>query len=139
MMQGEIITTGTEMITGQTANSNAGYIARRLHEAGLTAARLTTVGDQSPLIREVLEAGLGRSRFIIVTGGLGPTEDDVTVPGRGPGSGPAAGGPCGSVGPHPPVPGGAPDPLGGPLCQPGPDPGGGPSFWTPAAWPAALP
>ena len=80
MMQGEIITTGTELITGQTADSNAGYIARRLHEAGLTATRLTTVGDQSPLIREVLEAGLGRSRFIIITGGLGPTEDDVTIP-----------------------------------------------------------
>ena len=80
MMQGEIITTGTELITGQIADSNAGYIIRRLHEAGLTATRLTTVGDQAPLIREVLEAGLSRSRFIIITGGLGPTEDDVTVP-----------------------------------------------------------
>jgi nicotinamide-nucleotide amidase len=80
MMQGEIITTGNELITGQTADSNAGYIVRRLHEAGLTAMRLTTVGDQAPLIREVLEEGLARSQFIIITGGLGPTEDDVTVP-----------------------------------------------------------
>jgi nicotinamide-nucleotide amidase len=80
MMQGEIITTGNELITGQTADANAGYITRRLHEAGLTATRLTTVGDQAPLIREVLEEGLARSRFIIITGGLGPTEDDVTVP-----------------------------------------------------------
>ncbi len=80
MMHGEIITTGTELITGQMADCNAGYIARRLHEAGLTAVRLTTVGDQAPLIREVLEEGLARSQFIIVTGGLGPTEDDVTLP-----------------------------------------------------------
>jgi nicotinamide-nucleotide amidase len=79
-MHGEIITTGTELITGQMADANAGYIARRLHEAGLTAARLTTVGDQTPLIRKVLEEGLSRSQFIIITGGLGPTADDVTLP-----------------------------------------------------------
>jgi nicotinamide-nucleotide amidase len=79
-MHGEIITTGTELISGQMPDVNAGYIARRLHEAGLTAVRLTTVGDQAPLIREVLEEGLSRSRFIIITGGLGPTGDDVTLP-----------------------------------------------------------
>jgi nicotinamide-nucleotide amidase len=69
MMQGEIITTGNELITGQTADSNAGYITRRLHEAGLTAARLTTVGDEAPLIREVLEEGLVRSRPWLWNGG----------------------------------------------------------------------
>ena len=47
---------------------------------GSRRQRLTTVGDQAPLIREVLEEGLSRSRFIIITGGLGLTEDDVTVP-----------------------------------------------------------
>ena len=79
-MHGEIITTGTELITGQVADGNAGYIFRRLHEAGLPAARLTTVGDETQQIREVLEQGMARSQFMIITGGLGPTEDDVTLP-----------------------------------------------------------
>ena len=80
MLQGEIIATGTELITGQVADCNARYAARRLHEAGLAVSRLTTVGDRAPLIREILEQGLNRSQFIIITGGLGPTEDDVTLP-----------------------------------------------------------
>ena len=80
MMHGEIIATGTELITGQVADCNAHYAARRLFEAGLAVTRITTVGDEVPLIREVLDRALGRSQFIIVTGGLGPTEDDVTLP-----------------------------------------------------------
>lgn len=80
MMHGEIITTGTELITGQVADCNARYAARRLHEAGLALARLTMVGDQASLIREVLTQALNRSQFIIITGGLGPTADDVTIP-----------------------------------------------------------
>jgi nicotinamide-nucleotide amidase len=80
MLQGEIITTGTELLTGQVADCNACYASRRLSEAGLVVERITTVGDRAPLIREILEQGLNRSRFIIITGGLGPTEDDVTVP-----------------------------------------------------------
>jgi len=62
------------------ADCNARYAARGLHEAGLRVERITMVGDRAPLIREVLEQGLSRSQFIIITGGLGPTEDDVTVP-----------------------------------------------------------
>ena len=56
MMHGEIITTGTELLTGRVGDANARYAARRLHEAGLAVARLTTVGDQAPLIREVLSS-----------------------------------------------------------------------------------
>ncbi|MEJ2672133.1 MAG: competence/damage-inducible protein A [Deltaproteobacteria bacterium] len=80
MTHGEIIATGTELITGQVADCNACYAARRLYEAGLAVTRLTTVGDNSSLIREVLDRALSRSQFIIITGGLGPTEDDVTLP-----------------------------------------------------------
>jgi nicotinamide-nucleotide amidase len=80
MMHGEIIATGTELITGQVADCNARYAARRLDEAGLAVTRITTVGDRAPLIREILEQSLSRSQFIIITGGLGPTEDDVTLP-----------------------------------------------------------
>ena len=78
-MQGEIITTGTELITGRVADFNARYAARRLHEAGLEVQCITILGDRAPLFREILAQGLQRSRFIIITGGLGPTEDDITV------------------------------------------------------------
>jgi nicotinamide-nucleotide amidase len=79
MMQGEIITTGTELVTGQVGDFNGRYAARRLHEVGLTVLRITLLGDRAPLFQEILQQGLGRSRFIIITGGLGPTEDDITV------------------------------------------------------------
>ena len=80
MIHGEIIVTGTELITGQVADCNALYATRRLYEAGLEVGRITVVGDKAPLIREVLDQALIRSQFIIVTGGLGATEDDVTLP-----------------------------------------------------------
>jgi len=79
MMQGEIITTGTELLTGRIGDFNARYAARRLHEAGLVVQRLTILGDHSPLFQDLLAEGLKRSQFIIITGGLGPTEDDITV------------------------------------------------------------
>lgn len=78
-MLGEIITTGTELITGRVADFNARYAARRLHEAGLEVQCITMLGDRAPLFQEVLRQGLKRSRFIVITGGLGPTEDDITA------------------------------------------------------------
>ena len=78
-MLGEIILTGTELITGQVAEVNARYAARRLHESGLSVQCITVVGDGAPLFGEVLHRALGRSRFVIITGGLGPTDDDLTV------------------------------------------------------------
>jgi len=79
-MQGEIIATGTELISGRVADLNARYAARRLQEAGLTLQRITFIGDEPPLLQEILCQALSRSRFIIITGGLGATEDDLTVP-----------------------------------------------------------
>lgn len=79
MMQGEIITTGNELLTGRIGDFNARYAARRLHEAGLAVQRLTILGDHSPLFQDLLAEALARSQFIIITGGLGPTEDDITV------------------------------------------------------------
>jgi nicotinamide-nucleotide amidase len=78
-MHGEIIATGTELITGRVADFNARYAARRLHEAGLEVQAITLLGDRAPLFQEILLRSLGRSRFVIITGGLGPTEDDITV------------------------------------------------------------
>jgi nicotinamide-nucleotide amidase len=78
-MQGEIILTGTEIMTGQVADVNAHYAGRRLHESGLAVQCITVLGDGAPLFGEVLHRALGRSRFVIITGGLGPTDDDMTV------------------------------------------------------------
>lgn len=78
-MQGEIIVTGTELVTGRIAEANARYAARRLHDAGLEVQAITILGDKGPLFQEILTQSLGRSRFIIITGGLGATEDDITV------------------------------------------------------------
>ena len=78
-MHGEIIVTGTELTTGRVADFNARYAARRLHEAGLEVQSITILPDRAPRFQEVLLRALGRSRFIIVTGGLGATEDDITV------------------------------------------------------------
>jgi nicotinamide-nucleotide amidase len=79
-MQGEIIATGAELISGRVADFNARYAARRLYEAGITVQRITILGDEPPLFRELLLRALDRSRFIIVTGGLGATDDDLTAP-----------------------------------------------------------
>ena len=76
---GEIICTGNEIISGRVADLNARYAAARLHEAGLTVRSLTFLGDNAPEFQDTLARALGRSRFIIITGGLGPTEDDITA------------------------------------------------------------
>ncbi len=78
-MQGEIITTGTELITGRVGDFNARYAARRLHESGLRVQSITILGDNAPLFQDSLTQALARSQFIIITGGLGPTDDDLTV------------------------------------------------------------
>jgi len=78
-MQGEIIATGTELISGRVADTNSRYAAARLHDAGLIVQRITILGDEVPLFQETLRQGLQHSQFIIITGGLGPTEDDITV------------------------------------------------------------
>jgi nicotinamide-nucleotide amidase len=78
-MQGEIILTGTELVTGQVADVNACYAARRLHESGLLVRCITTLGDGDPLFGETLGQAIRRSRYVIITGGLGPTDDDMTV------------------------------------------------------------
>jgi nicotinamide-nucleotide amidase len=78
-MHGEIIATGTELVTGQTADENARYAARRLHEASLPITCITVVGDDAFLLRKALAQSIQRSQFVLITGGLGATEDDLTV------------------------------------------------------------
>ncbi len=77
-MKAEIITTGTELLLGEIVDTNATFIARQLREVGVNLYYKTTVGDNRERMAEVLRHGLRRSDLIIVTGGLGPTVDDIT-------------------------------------------------------------
>jgi len=77
-MKVEIITIGDELLSGQTTDSNAAFLARRLTTMGLTPQWATTVGDNPQAIREALTLALKRAGLMVITGGLGPTEDDVT-------------------------------------------------------------
>ena len=77
-MYGEIITIGNELTSGRTRDLNAWYAAGRLTASGLRVVRITSVGDDKIKVTEALASALSSSRFVIVTGGLGSTDDDVT-------------------------------------------------------------
>ncbi len=77
-MVAEILSVGTELLLGQIVNSDAQYLSRRLSELGINVYHHTTVGDNPARVREALRQALGRSDLVITTGGLGPTEDDLT-------------------------------------------------------------
>ncbi len=74
----EIVTTGTEILLGDIVDTNAAWIAQQLRETGVNLYYKTTVGDNEPRLREVIRQSMARSDVIIVTGGLGPTVDDIT-------------------------------------------------------------
>ncbi|RLF63836.1 MAG: damage-inducible protein CinA [Thermoplasmata archaeon] len=79
-MIAEIITVGDELITGNTVDTNATYIAKKLYERGYIVRRITSVGDDVEEIRKaVLEALIREPDILIISGGLGPTHDDVTM------------------------------------------------------------
>lgn len=74
----ELITIGTELLLGFTIDTNSAFIGRTLGEAGVRIARRTSVRDTPEEIRAAVAEALDRSRFVITTGGLGPTRDDMT-------------------------------------------------------------
>ncbi len=77
-MYGEIITIGDELISGKTLDLNARYAAEKLVASGLRVNRITSVGDDHNMVSKTLSKALNNSRFVIVSGGLGPTDDDLT-------------------------------------------------------------
>lgn len=74
----ELISVGTELLLGNIVNTNANYLSKKCAELGLSMYFQTTVGDNEGRLCEVLKSSLLRSDIIILTGGLGPTEDDMT-------------------------------------------------------------
>lgn len=76
-MRIEIVNTGSELLLGRTLNTHGHWFGQELFKLGLRVQRLTTVPD-GDAIREALDEAVRRSDVVLVTGGLGPTSDDVT-------------------------------------------------------------
>ena len=74
----EVVAVGTELLLGQIINGNGALIGRRLAEEGFDAHYQVVVGDNDERLVAALETALGRAEAVIVTGGIGPTQDDVT-------------------------------------------------------------
>lgn len=77
-MKVEIISTGTELLLGEIINTSAVYLSERLNQMGYSVLYQTTVGDNEERMKEVYAIALTRSDIVITTGGLGPTEGDIT-------------------------------------------------------------
>jgi len=77
-MKAEIMMIGTELLLGQIDDTNATFMARVLMDNGINLYQKTTVGDNTERIQDALRAALGRSDVVLCSGGLGPTEDDIT-------------------------------------------------------------
>src|SRR3989304_4172413 len=75
----EIITIGDEVLSGVVVDTNFAWLADRFWSMGFGLHWHTTVGDEPDKIREALLNAVGRSQAVIVTGGLGPTTDDITI------------------------------------------------------------
>ena len=77
-MKAEIIAVGTEILTGQIVNTNSQFLSEKLAEIGVDVYFQTAVGDNEARLLSLLEIASQRSNLVILTGGLGPTEDDLT-------------------------------------------------------------
>lgn len=77
-MNVDIITIGDELLIGQTVNTNAAWIGQQLSLNGMNIARSTTISDTKEEILAAITEAFERSQLIIMTGGLGPTKDDIT-------------------------------------------------------------
>jgi nicotinamide-nucleotide amidase len=77
-MRIEVIATGDELCLGEIVDTNSAFLAQSLGARGLGIARITVVGDGRDEIAAAIRAALERSQVVLVTGGLGPTEDDLT-------------------------------------------------------------
>ena len=74
----ELISVGTEILLGNIVNTNAAYLAERCALLGLSCYHQSVVGDNEERLEEELRRALSRSDIVILSGGLGPTKDDLT-------------------------------------------------------------
>ena len=78
MRTAAIITIGDELLIGQVTNTNAAFIGQKLSEMGVEVTRMVVVGDEYEEIMDVFKEYHGTVDALLVTGGLGPTHDDIT-------------------------------------------------------------
>ncbi|MBU3026897.1 competence/damage-inducible protein A [Zobellia galactanivorans] len=77
-MFAEIITIGDEILIGQIVDTNSAFISKELNKIGVSVYQITSVQDDREHILQALEEAKGRAQVVIMTGGLGPTKDDIT-------------------------------------------------------------
>ncbi len=77
-MRADIITIGDEILIGQIVDTNSAWIAARLGEIGVSIRRKYSIGDRREEIVDAVEESMAKSELTIITGGLGPTKDDIT-------------------------------------------------------------
>ena len=77
-MKAEIISVGTELLLGDILNSDAQYLSKQLSSLGIEMYHQSVVGDNAKRLEEVMTEAFSRSDIVITSGGLGPTEDDLT-------------------------------------------------------------
>lgn len=78
MISCEIVSVGTELLLGDIVDTNAPYLSRELAAMGIAVLHRSTVGDNAGRLRDTVELALSRSDIVLLTGGLGPTADDIT-------------------------------------------------------------
>ena len=77
-MTAEIICVGTELLLGDIVNTNAQFLSRELAELGISVLHQHVIGDNPERLRELVAQAKARSDLLLFSGGLGPTEDDLT-------------------------------------------------------------
>lgn len=77
-IKAEILTIGDEILIGQIVNTNAAWMAQQMNLAGYSVVHMTTVSDDGLSIKRAIDQAFGRSDIVLMTGGLGPTKDDIT-------------------------------------------------------------
>lgn len=78
MTEVEIINIGDELLIGQVVNTNAADMAKMLNKAGFDVRKTSVIGDEAEIIRSSLQSAMQRADVVLITGGLGPTKDDIT-------------------------------------------------------------
>ena len=77
-MKAELITIGDEILIGQIINTNSVFLAKELNKIGIEIIQITSVPDKKKAIIKALDATHKKTNIVILTGGLGPTKDDIT-------------------------------------------------------------
>jgi nicotinamide-nucleotide amidase len=78
MKSAEIISIGDELLIGQVINTNASWMAEQLNLIGIPVVQATTIGDDALTIKKTIRESFERADIVLITGGLGPTKDDIT-------------------------------------------------------------